>query len=754
MRTFQWLPTTLLCALAATACTSPNDDEVTFLSDAGVPAGGSGGSGGSGGASGGSNGGASSGGSNGGANTGGTPTGGTPTGGTPVGGVISDAGPQAPDQGHVGPPGDVDDDGIPDAEDNCPRDANHGQGDADGDGPGDPCDNCPDVSNADQADQDADGTGDLCDLDDTDRDGVPDLTDDCPLDADPRQLDTDADGIGDACDNCPDAPNFSQLDTDADGVGDVCEIPGDDDGDGVPDATDLCPQDRDPANRDTDEDGRGDACDNCPNTPNFSQRDSDGNGLGDACDGGGPVPEPDAAVPPPRPDAGLPPLPDAAVDPGPQPGDPCAGPADCAIGDRCIVDDGTPGRVLGGFCYRTCRGAADCTGGTLCVNSPQGPYCAQGCAGNTPCREGWQCDVQPNGLALCLTDCSVVGCERGNTCNLETLRCEPTCPYACGAGETCTGGHCVRADGSCETDYHCPTGTQTCLNGRCATAEYAVCTGDPGICDATQSCIVGQSDDYCLFACATNADCDQSRTCVDGQNFCYYAFCGPLYANGVLYGACSGAGEPAWTGTCIPLDDTTRANGGPEGICLEGGTAPVGAPCNLDAHARTPADVALRCEGGSYCNGDFDEALDPANDGGDLGTCALACDPVGGVCPAQTRCVDFTSRDDASTPDRDETRPFGLCLATDCVVDAAAPDPCGPGRACRPLSIASDRGQCGNVGPAPFGAGCVSSAQCVAGAHCGDAGEGRVCLPLCDPAFPGCAPGEACTNVGGFSLCL
>ncbi|UCE19411.1 MAG: thrombospondin type 3 repeat-containing protein [Gemmatimonadota bacterium] len=67
---------------------------------------------------------------------------------------------------------DRDEDGILDAEDNCPNNYNPGQEDVDGDGLGDACDNCPDHVNPDQIDTDGDGTGDVCDAcTDTDGDG-------------------------------------------------------------------------------------------------------------------------------------------------------------------------------------------------------------------------------------------------------------------------------------------------------------------------------------------------------------------------------------------------------------------------------------------------------------------------------------------------------------------------------------------------------------------------------------------------------
>ena len=77
------------------------------------------------------------------------------------------------------PDSDFDDDGIEDAPDNCPRDANAGQEDSDGDGRGDAC-------------QSVERYGD--------GDGVPDASDNCFNVKNPGQEDSDGDGIGDACD--------------------------------------------------------------------------------------------------------------------------------------------------------------------------------------------------------------------------------------------------------------------------------------------------------------------------------------------------------------------------------------------------------------------------------------------------------------------------------------------------------------------------------------------------------------------------
>jgi streptogramin lyase len=147
--------------------------------------------------------------------------------------------------------GDLDGDGVPDYQDNCPTTPNSTQTDSDGDGVGDDCDNCAFTANSDQRDVDSDGKGDVCD--------------NCPAVANVSQVDADGDGRGDACDNCPGLSNPTQDDADGDFLGDVC---------------DVCPND--PSN-DADHDGICGDVDNCPSVYNPGQQDSNHDGFGDAC---------------------------------------------------------------------------------------------------------------------------------------------------------------------------------------------------------------------------------------------------------------------------------------------------------------------------------------------------------------------------------------------------------------------------------------------------------------------------------------
>jgi hypothetical protein len=145
---------------------------------------------------------------------------------------------------------DADLDGVANAGDNCPNDANAAQADADNDGVGDVCDAFPNDP-SETTDSDGDGVGDNADA-------FPD---------DPTEwADTDGDGVGDNADAFPNDP-AETTDSDGDGVGDNADaFPNDpaewadSDGDGVGDNADNCVADWNPGQEDADEDGVGDVC--------------------------------------------------------------------------------------------------------------------------------------------------------------------------------------------------------------------------------------------------------------------------------------------------------------------------------------------------------------------------------------------------------------------------------------------------------------------------------------------------------------
>ena len=217
---------------------------------------------------------------------------------------------------------DLDGDGVPNANDDCPNDAgastqdqtgcpdNDGDGysnagdafpndagewvDSDGDGVGDNADAFPNDA-SETLDSDGDGVGDNADAFpnngfeqyDSDGDGVGDNSDAFPNDASETH-DTDGDGVGDNADAFP-TNAFEQLDADGDGIGDNSDaFPNDasethdTDGDGVGDNADAFPNDASET-LDSDGDGVGDNADVFPNNANESG-DGDGDGVGDNAD--------------------------------------------------------------------------------------------------------------------------------------------------------------------------------------------------------------------------------------------------------------------------------------------------------------------------------------------------------------------------------------------------------------------------------------------------------------------------------------
>jgi len=173
---------------------------------------------------------------------------------------------------------DLDSDGVPNINDDCPEVIGNSTQDVNG---------CPDddgdgYSNSGDAFPD-----DVSEWMDSDGDGVGDNSDAFPTDP-YETLDSDADGVGDNADAFPDDANES-VDSDGDGVGDNADVfPNDanesmdSDGDGVGDNSDAFPVNA-MEQFDADGDGVGDNSDAFPDDANESV-DSDGDGIGDNSD--------------------------------------------------------------------------------------------------------------------------------------------------------------------------------------------------------------------------------------------------------------------------------------------------------------------------------------------------------------------------------------------------------------------------------------------------------------------------------------
>ena len=581
---------------------------------------------------------------------------------------------------------DSDDDGICDAEDNCPQTPNPNQEDADGDGVGDACDNCRNVPNPDQANNDGDARGNACDpcpdvndanAVDSDGDGVGDPCDNCPVEPNPDQANDDGDRHGNACDNCVATANDNQQDLDGDEAGDACDNCA-----GQPNADQV----------DTDDDNIGDACDPCPIGENPEMcddldNDCDGNtdeGLGgDACQTGEPgvcAPGTDACV-----DGRLICMPD--VEPT---GEVCDGiDNDCdatidedvfGFGEMCPT--GEVGRCAAGLtaCVlgeeqcnpgdqpidETCnRVDDDCDGtideGTRNACGRCGPLGPDGCDGidsdcdgrideDPDCPEGELCieghcvdrcnnNECPTGLlcieGFCIEPCDAVDCAANQIC--EEGRCIDPCEgVVCGDG-ACVMGEC--GDDTCERTG-CPEG-QRCVGGLCA--------ADPCL-DA--DCADGEfcREGACVSSCAT-VSCALNERCIDGDcvpdpcfgiecsdgDRCEAGLCGPDPCAGVECpegqtcndGFCGG--DPCQSIECPPaercevIEGTAQCLGDWTGDDTPGGRVDMGVgPDAGDMGAGTDTGVIDHDGGGIIPPGEADAGADGGT-GADAETVGCSC---------------------------------------------------------------------------------------------------------------------------------
>ena len=331
------------------------------------------------------------------------------------------------------------------------------------------------------------------------------------------------------------------------------------------------------------------------------------------------------------------------------------------------------------------------------------------------------------------------------------------CPYPCVGDEICNQGQCVRPDGTCETNYHCRFGTELCQDGTCVTEQFAECRAEADCTADGQACRSFSQNPLdpgiCLYTCEDDDICPVNEICnAQAGNVCYYEFCGPGSPNGDVYGTCR-LGD--WDGICYPLPEGQRNAQGVPGLCLEAdGDVELGGECDAQSQGRDPESRATQCSAGGICFGDNDDPREPGAVLDDTGICTTLCDPrQDDACREGTICLDFTNQDDPNTPDFDDTRYIGACIASDCDVFGA--DECGDGEGCRVFAATSTAGQCAPVAGAADWAPCETGEDCSGNAICvqDGANPGLVCLPLCQiDAENACGEGRICFADEGWAI--
>jgi len=349
---------------------------------------------------------------------------------------------------------DVDEDGLCEMEDNCPRRFNPEQGDEDFDGHGDVCDNCPRNPNAGQEDDDGDGIGDPCDK--------LGCTPTGPETCDGR--DNDCSGVVDDVPFLGTVCATGQLGVCALGrrrcVGAVVQCVAVRHGERL-ERCDLLDNDCD---GEVDE-GVRNRCGRCGAlAPEMC------NGRDDDCNG--------------RVDEGT----------------PCPARADCVDG-RCArrCDDGgcPDGQTCtDGHCRPLCDDLA-CPDGQVC--DPESAACADPCE-HVECEgPGLLCR-----LGRCGT-CADVGCPEGLICAGDTCEGDPCRDVRCDPDQACKHGVCVASCSGLSCALY-----ESCLDGRCVEDP---CGGV--LCVPGQLCVDGVcQEDPCGAACGPAEVCAPTGVCM------------------------------------------------------------------------------------------------------------------------------------------------------------------------------------------------------------------------------------------------
>ena len=552
---------------------------------------------------------------------------------------------------------DVDDDGIPNGEDNCPDDPN-----------------------PDQADFDLDTIGDVCDPDDDD-DLVADEEDCAPFDAAIFPGATGTCGVGACtitvflCDaSCLPPPPAEQeacdgLDDDCDGSTD--EGYTDTDGDGAADCVDA----------DDDNDGVADDGDVCPLTANPGQEDADGDGLGDACDsdtdGDGDLDVTDCAPA------------DAAIHHGAVEAcdgvdNDCDGAADEADAQGCetwLLD--LDGDGFGAAAPVACLCAADglfstqTPGDCAPLDGTVHPDADELCNGvDDDCAGGVDDgfpDLDGDGVADCVdTDSDGDGDPDASDCAPADPSVSHLAAESCNGGDDdCDGQVDEAGAGGCSTWYadldgdgYGSSGATACLcaaggvftaeeGGDCAPGDEAVHPGADEVCNGIDDDCVGGVDEG--FA---DTDGDGQADCIDpdddGDGSLDVVDCAPLdpsvspaaaeVCNGVDDNCVGGVDEAGASGCTHWFEDTDEDDWGAgpsQCLCGQQGdfTAAVGGDC-------APTDPAVNPGEPEVCNGVDDNCIAGVDEG--------FADTDGN---GSADCVDDDDDGDG-TPDSDDCEPL------------------------------------------------------------------------------------------------
>lgn len=300
-----------------------------------------------------------------------------------------------------------------------------------------------------------------------------------------------------------------------------------------------------------------------------------------------------------------------------------------------------------------CSGDGDCTPGLLCRASAKGDgaRCTRTCNSNTDCFGGRRCELIDN-AKVCVQGDVGRACTSPNDCDFGCLLGPKYCTTACTNGSDCPNGFacqpigtpatnvCVRVSEACDVDA-----TKCIVPAACDTKLPLIVNSCTAACNSAADCpqrAAGLPPWTCDGLCRRPNDvfgplsggtfptqyaCGPGNAvvniCGDGQHIDFAAFDIPAppavnCSNGTTTSgkdsdscvdSCKYKGGCAYGFTCTGVGNL---GGSRIGLCLPGGNAPTGSPCQS----------GLTCEFG-YCTA--------------AGKCSRDC-TADGLCPTGTTC--------------------------------------------------------------------------------------------------------------------
>jgi hypothetical protein len=464
--------------------------------------------------------------------------------------------------------------------------------------------------------------------------------------------------------------------------------------------------------------------------------------------------------------------------PNKQNGVKCSDANPCTLGDACQNGACAPASQVVCSASDSCHSAGSCDIKTGSCSNPakaDGSVCSDGLTCTSPdtctaakcggaavkCDDGVACTVDScsEQLGGCTSNSAACACKTnpdcddGNpcngaeTCNLQTLQCQPGKGVDCSAlNDACNAGTCSPATGKCLASPKA-NGT-TCDDGDLCTqgssCQAGVCQGSsPVTCVASDQCHDAGSCNSATGVCSnptkangasctdgnacTNPDTCQNGACTSGIAVVCSASdqCHNAGKCDTSSGKCTNPAKPndsaCEDGTLCTQSDTCQG-----GVCAAG--SPVTCTASDDCHTAGSCDaktgscsILVKMNGSTCDDGLLCTLTDTCQSGvcsGNPVTCVASdqCHVAGSCLPASGKCSNPLQKNNTPCDDKNECTSGEACQTGACsggtTVTCSASDQCHSAGACDPMT-----GKCSNPNLGD-GTACNDGKTCTTGDTC------------------------------------